>query len=126
MMIYCILFFHYVGDFYHQSRWVADNKSKSWCALSLHVAIYMFTMFFGFMLAYEFPFKQKELFNSISAFCLINAGLHFVQDAITSRLTSYYYSKQDWKSFFNTIGIDQFMHACALLVTAKYILGLSL
>lgn len=122
MIIICyILLLHYIGDFYCQSRWVADNKSKSWYALSWHIGLYLFILFLGLFFGLLFlPFSL------IAIFCLINGGMHFIQDAITSRLTSYYYSKQDWKSFFNTIGIDQFMHACALLVTAKYILGLSL
>ena len=45
--LYIIMFFHWIGDFICQNRWMATNKCKRWDALSLHVLIYTLVVTFG-------------------------------------------------------------------------------
>ena len=97
-----ILFLHFLGDFILQSDWMAKNKSRSFKALFFHICWY------------SLPFAVVSL-----PYALINAVLHGIVDAITSRLTSYYYKKGDNHNFFVVIGLDQFIHYACLLITAE-------
>ena len=112
---YCILlFFHWIGDFVCQNRYIADNKSKSWYVLTLHVAIYSFVMSWGTIIALG---KVNPIW------LIVNFLAHFVTDAITSRITSHLHKKGKIKEFFTVIGFDQFIHATTLILTTKYFLN---
>jgi hypothetical protein len=111
----CLLFFHFVGDFVCQSRYLADNKSKSWLALFLHVAIY--TCIISWL-----PIITCHCDQNVLGWIFINFALHFITDAITSRLTSKFWREQRIKAFFNTVGFDQFLHGATLLATSHFIL----
>jgi len=120
-----LLFAHWVGDFVCQTRYMADNKSKDWLALTSHVLTYMTVLgvFIGVLLvglALNGPGYAGLFFLWLG----VNFALHFGTDAITSRITSYYWSQRQTSAFFRTIGFDQFLHATALLLTTKYILGI--
>ena len=147
-LVLVILIAHFVGDFILQSDWMAVNKSKRWDALALHVVVYGFalvlTLLFGFWIV-----------NGADAtaggppwvwFWFTNAAAHFVQDAITSRITAWlwfvegvrisrktevhffapegyeyevaYNNKRHW--FFVAIGADQLLHYVTLFVTASW------
>lgn len=62
---------HFVGDFLLQSDWMATNKSKRLDALAFHAG------------CYSVCFLPWGPWFAIATF-----GLHFAQDAITSRITS--------------------------------------
>lgn len=102
---------HFIGDFLLQSNWMAVNKSKRWGVLALHCLIYS---------ACFSPWGLK--------FVALVFALHFVTDAITSRITSklwffrqlnpeynewYYVDGKRWL-FFLTIGFDQWLHLVQL------------
>lgn len=92
-----LLTVHFVADFLLQSDWMAINKSTSWVALGVHVAIYS---------ACFLPWGWQ--------FAALTFLLHFVQDALTSRLTSYLWRSEQRHWFFVAIGFDQLLHAYAL------------
>ncbi len=66
-----LLAIHFVADFLLQSDWMAQNKSRRWDALAAHVAVYSACFFY-----YGAPFVAMTFL------------LHFVTDAMTSRITS--------------------------------------
>lgn len=117
----CVLFFHWVGDFICQTRWMANNKSKQWNALMAHVAVYTGMLGFGlFCMAYfHVPLEPSK----VCGFLLINMVVHWITDAITSRLTSYFWSKQNIHAFFCTVGFDQMIHTITLLYTSQSLFG---
>lgn len=113
-MLYIYVFFlHFVGDFILQSDEISKTKSKSIKALTIHICILTATLFIGMLLTIficEFSLKNVILF------VLINGVLHFAIDFVTSKVTSYFYSKGQTHNFFVTIGFDQFLHlACYVL-----------
>lgn len=98
-----ILTLHFLADFILQSDWMAINKSSSWKALGIHTFVYtMVFMIFGWK------------------FAVLNGVLHFITDAISSRLTSYLWKLEKRHLFFVVIGADQMIHNICLIKTADY------
>lgn len=115
MQFYLVMFAHWMGDFVLQTEWMAINKSKLWRALTAHVAMYSAVLaVLAFALA---PSWQVAL-----QFIGVNAALHFVTDAVTSRVSSYFWDKNDLRFFFVTLGLDQFLHFVALYATWRHFL----
>ena len=83
-IIYVLLAAHFIADFVCQSDWMANHKSKRWDALALHVLIYggAVALCVG---AYEFAVGGSA---RPWLWLWVNLAAHFVQDAITSRITS--------------------------------------
>ena len=101
---------HTIFDWFLQSRMVAENKSKSWLALEEHVFIY----FIGLLIAmFILPFDAANGF----IWAVVNAVLHFITDAITSRVNAYSYQRGRIKCFWNGIGFDQYIHYVTLFGT---------
>jgi len=117
-----ILIAHFVGDFLLQSDEMAKNKSSSWGWLSEHVLIYSVTLLALVMVLgiisepfnYPYPSNYPYLWGD---WILINAALHFVTDAITSRGTAWLYKNNERHWFFVLIGFDQLLHYAALILT---------
>lgn len=103
-IIIVILGLHFISDFLFQTDWMAINKSKSWGALGLHVIVYHLPF-------YAFGWQ----------FAVTNMILHAGVDSVTSRITSYLWKREERHWFFVVIGLDQYIHAVCLLVTAKYL-----
>lgn len=101
-----IMLIHWIADFLCQTRWMAENKSKNLLALSAHVGIYMIVFGAACM-------PMLGLIPGI-LFALINGVLHFVVDFCTSRVTTYFYQKQNMHAFFATVGFDQYLHFICL------------
>jgi len=116
-----LLSIHFVGDFLCQSNWMATNKSKSWLALTAHVSAY--TAAFGLLLI------RRPDSPSLLQFLALTFALHFLTDAITSRITARLWFIQTWPNinpssihfdarkrhwFFVAIGADQLIHAFCL------------
>ena len=108
-MIYIIIFSHWFADFIAQSDWMAKNKSKSWIALSLHIASYTTSM--AIMMSMAVGLKPAIIY------ALANGALHFIVDAVTSRITAKLYAKGDVHNFFVVIGLDQAIHMSTLVAT---------
>ena len=110
-----VLLLHFVGDFVLQTRWMAENKSRSFTALTVHVLTYGATLWVGLVVA------QRPLLD-VTYYAGSNFAIHFAVDAVTSRITTYWWKKQNLYAFFTTIGFDQFLHAVTLLWTARMLL----
>lgn len=143
---------HFVADFLAQSDWMALNKSKRWDALALHVFVYSMVLY-GIVpllsIALGIPAPTGTAVRMMPLFVGANAIAHFVQDAITSRITArLWFIKFLGKSpqylmfneahqevpvwdcqigttrhwFFVAIGFDQLLHYVTLFVTASWLL----
>lgn len=111
-VIYVLLVAHFVADFVCQTDWMAQNKSKRWDALALHVAVY------GAVLGAFAMFAVGRI--GITAFLLPNILAHFAQDAITSRINSRFWQAKQVHWFFVGIGADQLLHYVTLFATAGW------
>ncbi len=122
-----IIIIHYLADFVLQSDKMAVNKSKSNFYLGQHVFIYTIMW-----LAVLFPFEEFKYYPYITfpqmtlLFCLITFVCHFITDYITSRISSYFYKREERHNFFLIIGIDQVFHYIQLFITFKLIYGNSI
>jgi hypothetical protein len=97
-----LLAIHFVGDFVLQTDWQAKNKSKNFIALLRHTCVYSLLFLpFGFV------------------FALVTFITHTVTDAITSRLTAYFWAKQQSHNFFVVVGADQLVHFFTLALTYR-------
>lgn len=103
-MIYLIIIIHWIADFIFQTDKMAVNKSTSFKWLTSHVLAYSsFLLMFG------------------PLYAIVNGIAHFITDAISSRLTSYFWKKQDRHNFFVIIGLDQALHLIVLIATIPLI-----
>lgn len=98
------LFVHFIADFVLQSDWMAINKSKRWDALAVHCLVY----------AACWLWLDPR-------FVALTFALHFVTDAVTSRITSYLWKREQRHWFFVVIGFDQVLHYVALAATGRYL-----
>lgn len=104
MEILIVIWLHFLADFIMQSNKMALNKSSSFKYLGLHGLVYSIPfLYFGF------------------TFAIITGILHFIIDGITSRITSYFWKKENRHWFFVTIGFDQAVHMSCLILLLKYI-----
>jgi len=103
-LIIIIAWLHFISDFVFQTDYIATNKSTNTNCLLIHSGLYSVPFF---ILGLEYA--------------VINGLLHFVVDFFTSRLTTYFYMKDNRRMFFLTIGCDQAIHMTCLMLTAGYI-----
>lgn len=113
-LIYVLLVAHFVGDFICQTDWMAINKSKSWDALTAHVAVY------AAVLLMAVGFWTDEASSTFGLWVFVNLAAHFLQDAITSRINSRLWQANQRHWFFVGIGADQLLHYVTLFVTARW------
>lgn len=106
-----VLFAHFVGDWVLQSLW-GDPKNKT----------------DNFVLAKHVAFDITPPLLLVAAlvggvwgplWVLLNMVWHGATDALTSRMTKYFYQQNgyDSKGFWITIGADQFAHVAVLFWT---------
>lgn len=99
-----IVWIHCISDFWLQSDYIANNKSKYIECLLTHCGIYSIPfLIFGF------------------EYALINGVLHFIVDYFSSALTSHFHVRGQRHWFFVAIGVDQAIHMTCLILTAGYI-----
>lgn len=103
---------HFVADFLCQTRTMATNKSKSLAWLTLHVLAYATVTTLCWI-----PLGGELYIISIF---LVTFVTHWITDFITSKITTYFYLKNNMFGFFSTIGFDQLIHASTLLLTYNY------
>lgn len=127
LLVAQIIFAHWVSDFVLQTHWMATNKSKNWLALLSHVGTYtaslaVILLTVGAMVAAsETGAVPNAIFilapSAFVVWVVVNGALHFVTDAITSRITGYFWAKNDAHNFFVVIGFDQMIHYFCLFGT---------
>lgn len=111
-----IIVLHYIADFIFQTDEMAVNKSKYNRHLFQHVFIYSIIWFIaGLIHLLFFPSLHSDF--TILNFCIITFICHFITDYITSRISSYFYKKEQRHNFFLTIGFDQVLHYTQLFLT---------
>lgn len=116
-MVYYLFFLHWVGDFVLQHRWMANNKSHNRWALMLHCLVYSATLAGGlYWLRPEYVTLPE-----FGLFIFFNLCAHYLTDSITSKITAYLYSKQQFYLFFVVIGLDQLIHISTLLLSCQFI-----
>ncbi len=104
--ILALVWIHFFADFTLQTDKMATNKSKKFEYLLLHAFVYCIPLIF-------FSFK----------FATINMVLHLAVDFFTSKLTTYFWSRDKRHWFFVTIGADQAIHLTLLLLTYYLMFG---
>jgi hypothetical protein len=114
-VVVILLFGHWIFDFVLQPHWMSLRKSKEWFVLVQHATI----ITIGVLLAAVFTLSEWKLGRTerLIPFAVINGAGHFSIDAVTSRITSRLYAKQDFHNFFVIIGLDQWLHTSMLVVT---------
>lgn len=95
---------HFVADFVLQSNWMAQNKSKRWDALALHCLIY----------------GACWLWLGVR-FAAVTFLLHFLTDAVTSRINSRLWAEKRVHGFFVGVGADQVVHYASLAATGYWL-----
>jgi len=108
-LIFLILFSHFVADFVMQSDEIALKKSTSLRALWTHGVDYLIGTGLIFLLMNAGGFIVMPVTTMVFLLCM-NAAWHIVVDGLTSKLTTYYWKKEQRHWFFVTIGADQFIH----------------
>jgi hypothetical protein len=117
-LILYILFCHFVADFVFQTRWMGTNKSSNPLAMGAHIFTYFAVMSVALAIGYPFFMEDPPAFAIRIAYAGTNAGLHFLTDYVTSNITTFAFKNERMHLFWSVIGLDQFLHAAALILTA--------
>lgn len=119
MGILLILFIHFIADFLCMTDEMAANKSKDNYWLTLHVLIY--TAVIGLFAIYIW-YKTDSLYIG-GLWLAFNFITHWIIDYFTSKLNSYLWKRQSKRWFFISIGFDQFIHYCCLIISYDIIIN---
>ncbi len=106
---------HFISDFLCQTREMANNKSKSIYWLTIHVLIYSVVTTLCWTI-------YTQSIQTLIYVWIVTFTSHWITDFITSKITSYFYLKNNMRGFFGTIGFDQFIHGATLLITYNYLI----
>lgn len=126
-MLSWILVIHFIADFVGQTDKMAVNKSKSYEWLTRHVIAYTYITIIGSLIPILVIVKLSGTLYSADfvtvMFCwvLLNSILHWITDAITSRLSSKMWAAGRRHAFFVVIGADQLVHQLCLIITSTYV-----
>lgn len=99
-LLLAAIWLHFIGDFVMQTDGMAQNKSSSNRALTIHI------------LVYSIPLCVLGL-----KFAAVNAAIHWCVDYVTSRLTKDLWKRGKVHNFFVVIGCDQAIHLTILALT---------
>lgn len=101
---------------------MAQNKSKRWDALALHVVVYSMALMVTLLFMGWLTLGEDTRLGGPPWvwFMSANAAAHFVQDAITSRINSKLWQAKQVHWFFVGVGADQLAHYVTLFVTAQW------
>jgi hypothetical protein len=121
-LLYYILISHWIADFVFQSDAQAKGKSKDWYLLLSHVFTYTLVLATCLLIPSMYIELQRNTFMFLW-WLLVNGGLHFVIDAITSRVTSKLWAQGEVHNFFVIIGLDQLAHTLCLISTWIWFMG---
>lgn len=120
-VILYILFAHWISDFILQFKWMADNKSKQITPLLAHTELYSLSMgIFILILVKSNVFMDcgwVGLFKFITAMFVT----HTIIDFVTSKVTNYLWVNKKVRTFFDTVGLDQWLHYATIFLTINYL-----
>lgn len=111
--IFIILSIHTIFDFFLQSRWMGENKSKFGeknSPLLAHIGVYTLGLI---LMSVCLNLNMSKVFFFVST----NGAFHFITDLITSKISSHFYLKENKQAFWGTIGTDQLLHLLILFGT---------
>ena len=114
-VILAVLILHWIGDFLFQTDWMATKKSSSLSALTVHVVTYHVILGLGAIALFGWGLAT-------ALFVGVNFIVHFVTDALTSKISSRFYASGNMRGFFVTVGFDQMCHHAALILTFEWII----
>jgi len=114
--ILLIIFIHWFADFFCQTSWQAENKSKRFDALTFHVLTYALITAGFWWYVFKLSFAPTVLFVFTITFFA-----HGLTDFVTSRITSPLFASKNYHWAFVVIGIDQCLHYLQLFLTAQYL-----
>ena len=101
--VFIIIWLHFIADFILQSTDMGTKKSSDIKWLITHCAVY------------TLPFVIMGW-----KFALITGLLHFCVDFVTSKITSYFWKREEVHWFFVTIGWDQAVHMSIFIILLKH------
>lgn len=105
-LIVWFTFLHFIFDFMMQDDKTACNKSKNFLILCKHCFMYSLCGLF----------VPGMTFGGL----FILFGSHVLIDFVSSKVTSYFWLKEDRHNFFVTVGFDQFLHFSILVYILKF------
>lgn len=121
-IILLILAVHWIADFVLQTHEESVNKSKDWYFLLKHTYKYSIVWLFSSFFILNHYVDWYTALSGCYVFFMITFVAHTATDAITSRITSKLWQKQDFHNFFVVIGFDQLLHFAQLFYTFKFII----
>lgn len=118
-IIWLLLTRHLIGDFFLQSRWMAENKSRDNVALSLHVLLYSLVIMPMPFVSPLYLYARSD--DAVGWWWLFNIAAHLLIDFVTSRISSSFYRRNKMREFWWTIGVDQYLHLNCLFISLALI-----
>lgn len=116
-----LIIFHFVADFVLQSDWMAQNKSKSFEALSAHILVYTICLLVG-VIPLLFIIGHRGGSAAMIWVCL-NGAAHMATDYVTSRINARLWAAKEVHWFFVGVGADQVVHYLTLGLTMVWLLA---
>jgi len=115
-----LLFLHWVADFVLQSEEMANEKSKSIYALTMHIIIYGMIMLIGFIFFLVEPIFYVTGGQAL-LICFLISIFHWITDFITSKINKKLYKQKKIHKFFVSVGFDQWLHVAQILLIYGWI-----
>lgn len=109
LLVFFVLI-HFLADFALQTHEQATGKSKEWKPLLQHTSVYSLVITLGMYIWFGSWWVCL-------IFGIITFIAHTATDYITSRISSYYFQKDDYHNGFVVIGFDQVLHYLQLWFT---------
>jgi hypothetical protein len=111
--IISLLFAHFLGDWFLQSRTIALNKSKNFNYMVLHMMLVAGPIYLV-AISYDVPVMVAWLFS------FIYSCIHGIQDFLIWRIVPIILKVkvEYWedKKFYDLIAVDQFLHLSVLFI----------
>ena len=115
ILIFSIIFIHWVADFVLQTDWQAQNKSKNNSALLSHTYNYSLVWY---IVGVPYALMNPNYVQwTLTAFVVITFVAHTITDYFTSRLNSKLWADKKVHYFFVSVGFDQVLHYVQLFTT---------
>src|SRR4051812_18106703 len=108
-IVVVILLGHWLADFVAQPHWMSLRKWKVWAVLLRHACVITLGGVMVGLVGARFGHHIQPPIWWL-AWAVVNGAAHFAIDAVTSRITSKLWGRNEVHNFFVVIGFDQFLH----------------